>query len=262
MGNRYLTELDTEIKLEDLWLEDGLKAEIADFIEEQKMEKELLNAGLKPRNKLLLAGPPGNGKTSVAQAIAIELDTNLLLVKQGEVNGMYVGDAARGIESIFDYVYEEECVVLFDEFETLAMDRNLGHPTRATEAVNALLQAMDRMHHKTIFIGCTNHVSKIDKALFRRIQLSFDMKKPNRKKVLTFLDHHVKTHGIPICENGWEHIKGHIGSVSYAEATKLIENIRRNLVLKKKKMNPLETIFYTMGIWKERLRDTCDAPAR
>jgi SpoVK/Ycf46/Vps4 family AAA+-type ATPase len=91
-----------------------------DELIEEHMRVDLLRSyGLEPRNKILLIGPPGNGKTSLAEAIAEALMFPLLTVKYESLIGAYLGETASHLGKLFDYVKTRECVLFFDELKQL-----------------------------------------------------------------------------------------------------------------------------------------------
>lgn len=58
--------------------------------------------GLEPSRGCLFFGPPGNGKTLLAKAIANECQTNFISVKGPELMSMWVGESERGVRGVFD----------------------------------------------------------------------------------------------------------------------------------------------------------------
>lgn len=87
----------------------------ADLINEQNRSELLQSYGIAPRNKILLIGPPGNGKTSLAEALMIPL----LTVRYEGIVGSYLGETASRLSKLFEHVKTRERVLFFDEFETL-----------------------------------------------------------------------------------------------------------------------------------------------
>ena len=83
-----------EKRLEQLLLPDNVVETCRAIIEEQMRADLLRSYGLEPRNKILLIGPPGNGKTSLAEAIAEALMVPLITVRYDTIIGAYLGETA------------------------------------------------------------------------------------------------------------------------------------------------------------------------
>ncbi|KAJ2100153.1 Ribosome biogenesis ATPase rix7, partial [Coemansia sp. S142-1] len=74
---------------------------------------------------VLLWGPPGNGKTLLAKAIANESHTNFISVKGGELMSKYVGDSERAVRQVFSRARASSpCVIFFDELDALCSRRS------------------------------------------------------------------------------------------------------------------------------------------
>lgn len=72
-------------------------------------------------------------------------------------------------KKIFDYVHNGEWVVLLDEFDAIAKDRNSPNEHGEIQRlVNSLLQLIDQSNEQSIFIAATNHQSLLDPAIWRR----------------------------------------------------------------------------------------------
>ena len=68
---------------------------------------------------MLLIGPPGNGKTSLAEGIAEALMVPLLTVRYDSIIGAYLGETASRLAKLFEYAKTRQCVLFFDEFDTI-----------------------------------------------------------------------------------------------------------------------------------------------
>ncbi|WP_438404108.1 AAA family ATPase, partial [Aeromonas veronii] len=124
-----VTEITPERSLDSLILNSSINDQLRELVEEQH-RFELLHAhGLSPRHKILLAGPPGNGKTSVAEALAFELMVPLIVVRYESLIGSYLGETSTRLKNLLDYAKSRRCVLFFDEFETLGKERGDTHET-------------------------------------------------------------------------------------------------------------------------------------
>jgi len=129
--------------------------------------------GLNPSRGCLFYGPPGNGKTLLAKAIANECQSNFISIKGPELLTMWFGESEANVREIFDKARgAAPCVLFFDELDSIASSRG-GHAGDAGGAgdrvVNQLLTEMDGMESKknVFIIGATNRPDIIDPALMR-----------------------------------------------------------------------------------------------
>ena len=114
--NQLFSEKMPIKRLDQLMLPENVYQSCRALIEEQMRTDLLRSYGLEPRNKILLIGPPGNGKTSVAEGIAEALMVPLLTVKYESIIGAYLGETASRLSKLFEYAKTRQCVLFFDEF--------------------------------------------------------------------------------------------------------------------------------------------------
>src|SRR6202035_1787859 len=87
-----------------------------ELIEEQRRASLLRAHSLEPRHSVLLAGPPGNGKTSLAEAIAESLAVPFFVVRYEAMIGSFLGETAARLKRVFEYARTTPCVLFFDDF--------------------------------------------------------------------------------------------------------------------------------------------------
>jgi SpoVK/Ycf46/Vps4 family AAA+-type ATPase len=155
--------------LGDLVLGDHVVTRLEDVAREVPLWSRLAASGVPQRKRVLLYGPPGCGKSSIAEALAAEIGVPLVVVQLDSVISSYLGQTATNLRRIIEYANEAPWVVLFDEFDALGRLRD--DPTEHGEikrVVNAFLQMLDAYNGPSLLIAATNHQSLLDPALWRR----------------------------------------------------------------------------------------------
>ncbi|XP_067420983.1 nuclear valosin-containing protein-like isoform X2 [Emydura macquarii macquarii] len=126
--------------------------------------------GLTAPAGVLLAGPPGCGKTLLAKAVANESGLNFISVKGPELLNMYVGESERAVRQVFQRARNSApCVIFFDEVDALCPRRSDRETGASVRVVNQLLTEMDGLENRRqVFImAATNRPDIIDPAILR-----------------------------------------------------------------------------------------------
>lgn len=157
------------------------RAALIEWLEELWAVEELSAAGLKPRHRAIFSGAPGGGKTTLAHHLAARLGLPLLVVESDTIIDKYVGASEQNAAALFRAAAAFECVLFFDEFDTLAHKRvaaSQGADRAANNLINTMLQRIER--HKGIIIAATNRHEDIDPAIWRRFELHVDLVMPDQ----------------------------------------------------------------------------------
>lgn len=158
-------------------------------IEKEYAAKERLALhGLKYRQKILIYGAPGCGKSMSAERIAWNLGLPFLKVRFDVIISSFLGETAFNLGKLFEGIKNYPCVLLFDEFDVIAKTRNnsqdIGEMHRV---VNILLTLLEEYDAPGIFIATTNIENALDSALFRRFDDIVEMPKPSNEEIIRLL---------------------------------------------------------------------------
>jgi AAA+ superfamily predicted ATPase len=238
-GNRYqdyrveniVSEIIPQKQLASLILPHDILYNCQQFIQEQFRADILRSYGLEPRNRILLIGAPGNGKTSLAEAIAESLMVPLYIVKYDSIIGAYLGETALRLRKLIDFVSTKKCVLFFDEFETIGKERGDTHETgEIKRVVSSLLLQIDNLPSYVTVIGATNHPELLDRAVWRRFQLRMFLPMPTRANIALWIEQFQQIHKVKFGYASETIAKKLIGS-NYAEIEEFGLSVLRKYVL-------------------------------
>jgi transitional endoplasmic reticulum ATPase len=129
--------------------------------------------GIDPPTGLLLAGPPGTGKTTVAKVLAAQARASFYPIAGADVMSKWVGESERNIRQLFERARENRpSIVFIDEIDAIAGRR--GSFEGQHTSINQLLAEIDGVagQRGVFVIGATNRPDQLDPALLRGGRLS------------------------------------------------------------------------------------------
>nr|DAW20846.1 MAG TPA: ATPase [Caudoviricetes sp.] len=151
------------------------------FIESVKQQDKLIENGLMGKLGLLLSGPPGTGKTLIAGHIASQLNRPLYVVRLDSVISSLLGDTAKNLRQIFDFVPSRNGILLLDEVDAVAKVRDDRHEIgELKRVVNTLIQGLDSLDDNSVVIAATNHAELLDPAIWRRFPFKIRLDLPSQ----------------------------------------------------------------------------------
>ncbi|MEQ1708783.1 MAG: ATP-binding protein [Terricaulis sp.] len=221
-------------RLETVRLPEDVKPLVRSLLDEQSRANELRANGLEPRNRLLLVGPPGNGKTSLAEAIAAELGRLFLVVRYDGLIASYLGETAARLRRVFEIAQSMPCVLFFDEMDAIAKERGDANETGEIKRVlTSLLTQIDELPATCLLIAATNHPQMLDEAVWRRFQIRLELPTPSDADIQAYFKEAVAPAGrVPAA--GIKLLLQALGQASYSDAEELALSVRRRVVLEGK----------------------------
>lgn len=240
-SRRGLLKEETAVVLdhEPIWSPE-IESKLARVIEERTLASKLRLSGLEPMKALLFKGPPGVGKTMACQWLARELGLPLLTLDLATVMSSLLGKTGTNVRAVVDYGRGFPCVLLLDEFDSIAKrrddERDVGELKRL---VTVLLQAIDEWPSTSLLVAATNHPELLDPAVWRRFDLQIDFDNPSERAIARFLS----------AENVQATAATELAAIyagsSYADLRRFVQSARKVAVLSDR---PFEEVLAEEGL--------------
>ena len=163
-----------KITWNDLIIDDGLKAELYSVIELLKDPRTTKKYGIEVPKGILLNGPPGTGKTTIAKVIANTANLSFFALQTNEIISKWVGESEKNLSLLFNAAVSSAPAVIFiDEVDSIGKTRS-GNQVWADNLLNHLLQLIDGVisHEGLYIIAATNRADLVDPALKRAGRLN------------------------------------------------------------------------------------------
>lgn len=254
-----LYEIEARRTLDSLLLTEAAQGACRELIEEQHRRDLLRSYGLEPRHRVLLSGAPGNGKTSLAEALACELMVPLFVVRYEAVIGSFLGETSGRLKKLFDFVRTHQCVLFFDEFDTLGKERGDTHETgEIKRVVSSLLLQIDALPSHVVVVTATNHAELLDRAVWRRFQLRLEMPAPTAAQKEAWFVRLQERLAAPLGMTP-KALASKLPAASFSDLEQFCEDIQRRFVLALPEANLKEVVADRLKQWRARF--TLGTPA-
>lgn len=217
--------------IDDLILDDNVYKLCSELIEEHHRADLLRSYNLEPRHRIIFTGPPGNGKTSLAEALAERLMIPFIMVRYEGIITSFLGETATRLKYLFDYIRTQKCLLFFDEFDTIGKERGDIHETgEIKRVVSSLLMQIDKLPSYTIIVVATNHPELLDRAVWRRFQLKVNLAKPDTMSIENYLNKFTESTNASF-KIPSKQLAPKLLGLSYSEIEEFCLNILRTYVL-------------------------------
>lgn len=176
-----LDKVSSDYSFSSIICDEQVREDLLFLLKEHTLADLLHNINLPVSNKILFHGPSGCGKTLAAYILAGELNKLIYVVNLGAIVSSKLGETSKNIAKVFKKAAQEDCIIFFDEFDSLGKirdyDQDHGEMKRV---VNTILQLIDHLPQDTLIIAATNQLNMLDDALIRRFDVILKLDLPNK----------------------------------------------------------------------------------
>jgi len=202
------------------------------FVNERRESTRLMSAGIAPPRTVLLKGAPGTGKTMLSSWLAKELGLPLVVLDLATSISSYLGKTGSNLRRILDYGRATPCLMLLDEFDSIAKRRDDASDVgELKRIVNVLLKELEDWPMHSVLVGATNHPDILDPAIHRRFDLVVHLPLPGAAERIAILRHTLEEHENTLPPGFLAAVSGALADLSGSDLTTLANAaLRRHLV--------------------------------
>jgi len=227
----------SEVTDDNVFLNQETKSLIDELLLEWENRDVYKYHNLPVRNKILLHGVTGNGKTTIARHIAKLSNLPFVEINADLIIDSHVGNSGQNIFKIFNEI-NDPCILFWDEVDTIGRMRGKGTDSAAgmenERMVNSILVNIEKLSNDVVFIGATNRRSVLDSAFLRRFDVQFELEPPTETQKSMFAKQIVQYYKLPDSYMNTDLLN----LISYSEIKMVLMDLARKYVLSNIKTDP------------------------
>jgi len=194
-GNNFTIIKNNKTRFTDICGMEELKNDMNKTVDLLKNPQKYLEKGIRPPKGIILEGPPGNGKTLFAKALAGEAGINFIPTKGADFQSAVMSIGPQKIRSLFKKARNHTpCIIFIDEFDSIGERRNYtgtGIDKENNRIITAMLNEMDGFTERSgvLVVGATNSYGSLDAALIRpgRFDKKYNIGNPDKQTILDLI---------------------------------------------------------------------------
>lgn len=219
----------TGVTFNDVSGQQKAKSALHEMVVLPSLRPELFTGLRTPARGLLLFGPPGNGKTLLARALATEARSHLINISSSSLTSKWVGEGEKLVKALFTVARAIQPVIIFiDEIDSLLSERKSAeHEAMRRIKTEFLLQfegMLSGSEEKVIVLAATNRPQELDDAALRRFTKRVYVQMPDfggRKALLSTL---MTKHGSPLSSTDLDKVAKMTDGYSCSDLTNLAKD--------------------------------------
>lgn len=217
-------------------LSDAIEDRFCRIEREYAARDRLAHHGLRYRQKILLYGSPGCGKTMGAERIAWNTGLPLVKVRFDAMVSSYLGETATNLREVFETAAASPCLLFIDECDALAKSReDTQEVGEIKRVVNTFLQLLDEYEVSNgLLVAATNLTKFLDEAVWRRFDDVIEVPKPTESEIRAILDQTLAS--VEVGSVDWKAIVQKMVGFSAAQIVKIAQNAAKRAILDREEL--------------------------
>ncbi|XP_029926856.1 spastin-like isoform X1 [Myripristis murdjan] len=232
LANLILNEIvdgGTTVSFEDIAGQELAKQALQEIVILPALRPELFTGLRAPARGLLLFGPPGNGKTMLAKAVAMESNATFFNISAASLTSKYVGEGEKLVRALFAVARElQPSIIFIDEIDSLLCERREGEHDASRRLKTEFLIEFDGVQSgggdRVLVMGATNRPQELDEAVLRRFAKRVYVSLPNQETRFKLLKNLLGKHGSPLSQGDLSRLAKTTAGYSGSDLTSLAKD--------------------------------------